>query len=482
MPGLFDNYQVGPFFDEVFTPDGQPRPHYRRLVARLGALSPEEFRRRDALAELTFRNQGITFQVYGDQQGQEKIFPFDLIPRLVPAQEWAGLRKGLEQRIRALNLFLTDVYGKQQILKQGVIPAELVLGAQHFRREMVGLKVPRGVYIHVVGTDLIRDDKGQYLVLEDNLRSPSGVSYVLANRQVLTFTFPRLFREMKVEPVGVYPDRLLSTLAYVAPEGIDRPNVVLLTPGMYNSAYFEHTFLARQMGIPLVEGRDLFEDGGFIYMRTTQGAQRVDVIYRRIDDDFIDPLVFRHDSVLGVPGLMNAYRLGRISIANAVGTGVADDKAIYAFVPRMIKYYLDEEPLVENVPTYILDDPQDRAYALEHLEKLVVKAVGGAGGYGMLMGPNATRAEVADFRTKIQADPRGYIAQPMVLLSRHPSFIGSGMAGRHVDFRPYILTGEETYVLPGGLTRVALREGSMVVNSSQGGGSKDTWVLHGGDT
>lgn len=478
---LFDEYKSVPYFDEVFSSDGTPRAHYKVLLQRLGILKVNEFKRRHALAELTLRNQGITFAVYGDDAGREKIFPFDLVPRVITASEWSKVKRGLEQRIKALNHFLTDVYDKQQILRDGVVPPELVLGCSQFRRDMVGLKVPKGVYVHVCGTDLVRDRGGTFLVLEDNLRSPSGVSYVLANRQVMTFTFPRLFREMKVQPVDIYPDRLLSALSYAAPEGIDRPSVVLLTPGVHNSAYFEHTFLAKQMGIPLVEGRDLFEDGGFIYMRTTQGAQRVDVIYRRIDDDFLDPMVFRRDSLLGVPGLMNSYRLGRVSIANAVGTGVADDKAIYAYVPQMIKYYMDEDPIIQNVPTHILAEPSELKYALDNLDKLVVKAVGGAGGYGMLMGPYATKSEIEEFRERIKADPRNYIAQPLVPISVHPAFTGQRMAARHVDLRPYILTGEETFVLSGGLTRVALREGSMVVNSSQGGGSKDTWVLQGGD-
>jgi uncharacterized circularly permuted ATP-grasp superfamily protein len=475
-----DSYKPGPFFDEVFEPDGTPRPHYVPVVRRIKSLSMAEFERRQALAELTSRNQGITFVVYGDDAGQEKIFPFDLFPRLVSAQEWRHLRKGLTQRIQALNHFLADIYGEQRILRAGVVPPDLVLGSTQFRREMVGIRVPKGIYIHVVGTDLIRDRDGSFYVLEDNLRSPSGVSYVLANRQLMTFIFPQLFREMRVAPVSGYPDRLLETLSYTAPEGTDRPSAVLLTPGVYNSAYFEHSFLARQMGIPLVEGRDLFEDGGFIYMRTTRGPQRVDVIYRRINDEFVDPLVFRPDSMLGVAGLMNACRLGRVTIANAVGTGVADDKAVYAYVPRIIKYYLDEEPVLPNVHTYLPGEGSDFAYVLDHLDQLVVKEVDGAGGYGMLMGPFAAREQVEQFRSRIRANPRGYIAQPLISLSTHPSFSEGGFAPRHVDLRPYILTGQETWVLPGGLTRVALRPGSFVVNSSQGGGSKDTWVLQEG--
>jgi len=427
--------------------------------------------------DLSFMRQGITFTVYNDDQGTERIFPFDLIPRIIPQSEWQHLVRGLEQRITALNLFVKDVYGDQRILKEGVIPPPYVLGARHFRREFMGFRVPGDIYIHICGTDLIRGHDGQYLVLEDNARCPSGVSYMLENRQALKRAFPNFFSRMGVLPVKDYGGELLKVLRHIAPVGRERPVVALLTPGVYNSAYFEHCFLARQMGIEIVEGRDLIVRDSRVYMRTTKGLRQVDVIYRRIDDDFLDPSVFRPDSLLGVPGLVNAYRAGRVSLANSIGTGIADDKVIYAFVPRMIKFYLGQEPILPNVETFLASEEADRSHILANLDKLVVKSANEAGGYGMLMGPTATRAEIDAFRSMIEADPRNFIAQPPISLSRHPTWTGDAFEGRHIDFRPYILCGEKISIVPGGLTRVALRKGSLVVNSSQGGGSKDTWVL-----
>ncbi|MBK9710744.1 MAG: circularly permuted type 2 ATP-grasp protein [Kouleothrix sp.] len=477
MANLFDGYSTGGFFDEMFEVPGHPRPHYRRLHERLRELSRDDYDNRLRLADIAFLYQGITFTVYSAHEGIERIFPFDLVPRIIPHGEWQVLDRGLRQRITALNLFLHDVYHDQQILREGIIPADLVLGSQGFCDLMVGVDPPGGVYIHITGTDLVRDERGRYLVLEDNGRSPSGVSYVLENRAAMKRTFPRLFERSGVLPVEHYPQALLETLRAVAPRGVDSPTVALLTPGIYNSAYFEHSFLARQMGIELVEGRDLVAYDNRIFMRTTRGLQQVDVIYRRIDDTFLDPLAFRNESMLGCAGLFNAYRAGRVTLANAVGTGVADDKAIYPFVPAMIRFYLSEEPLLDNVPTYRADDPSDRMYILERLDQLVVKSVNESGGYGMLVGPHAAAAERADFAEKIRANPRNFIAQPTLALSRHPTFVDGHFEGRHVDFRPYILSGGEITIVPGGLTRVALRKGSLVVNSSQGGGSKDTWVL-----
>lgn len=480
MQDLWRNYTLDNHFDELLAAPGEPRAYYRHLYHRLQEMDLSELQRRKAMADLSFLNQGITFNVYGDESGAERIFPFDLIPRIIPAHEWQQVEAGLKQRIHALNLFLHDLYHEQHVLRDGVIPREIVLSARSFRREVAGFQVPRNIYIHVVGTDLIRDDRGRYLVLEDNLRSPSGVSYVLANRQVMTRIFPSLFRELRVRPVDHYPMELLESLRYVAPPGVDEPTVVLLSPGVYNSAYFEHTFLAKQMGIELVEGRDLQVIGGEVYMRTTRGPRKVDVIYRRIDDEFLDPVVFRPDSLLGVPGLMSAYRRGRVNIVNAVGTGVADDKVVYAYVPKLIKYYLGEDAILPNVETYVCAEESDRRYVLEHLDQLVVKAANESGGYGMLMGPQATAAERAAFAERIRANPRNYIAQPLIHLSRHACLLDDHYDGRHVDLRPFIIYGEKITVLPGGLTRVALRKGSYVVNSSQGGGSKDTWVLGGG--
>ena len=480
-PGFFRPYDPGRFFDEMLTPDRQIRPHYARFAQRLASMTAAEYEERRRAVDLSFLRQGITFNVYGDQQGAERIFPFDMVPRIIPAREWEHLETGLIQRITALNLFLHDIYHDQHILKDGTIPAHYVLSARHFRREFVNFQVPRNIYIHICGTDIIRDDKGEYLVLEDNARCPSGVSYVLENRRALKRTFPRSFEAIGVRPVEHYPAELLKVLEHIAPEIAPDPTVVLLTPGAHNSAYFEHTYLARQMGIEIVEGRDLFVREQRVYMRTTKGPQPVHVIYRRIDDDFLDPTVFRRDSALGVPGLVNAYRAGNVSLANSIGTGIADDKVMYHFVPRMINYYLDQEPILPNVPTFLANEESDRTYIMEHLAELVVKSANEAGGYGMLVGPHSTKTEQDEFRRRIAAEPRNYIAQPTISLSRHPTCTGDGFAGRHVDLRPYILYGEQTVILPGGLTRVALREGSLVVNSSQGGGSKDTWVLYGDD-
>ncbi|HEX4085089.1 MAG TPA: circularly permuted type 2 ATP-grasp protein [Chthoniobacteraceae bacterium] len=476
---LLTNYASEEFFDEMVHPDSAIRPHYQRFVERFETLDRDEFDAKRNAVDLAFLRQGITFNVYGDSQGTERIFPFDLIPRIIPAAEWEHLERGLEQRITALNLFLHDVYHEQRIMKDGVVPPFYVLSAKHFRREFVNFQVPKDIYVHICGTDLIRDKDGNYLVLEDNCRSPSGVSYVLENRRAMKRSFPGIFESIGVRPVDSYSTDLLKTMQHIAPAGVADPTVVLLTPGAYNSAYFEHTYLARQMGIEIVEGRDLVVRDSHVYMRTTRGLRPVHVIYRRIDDDFLDPTVFRKDSVLGVPGLINAYREGNVSLANSIGTGVADDKVVYYFLPRIIKYYLDQEPILPNVPTYLASEEADKKYMLEHLPELVVKAANESGGYGMLMGPRASKEEIEKFRGLIEADPRNYIGQPMISLSRHPTWCEeSGFEGRHVDLRPFILYGERTTIMPGGLTRVALRKGSLVVNSSQGGGSKDTWVLY----
>jgi uncharacterized circularly permuted ATP-grasp superfamily protein len=479
---LFTNYQPhATAWDELFAEPGRPHDHCRLLVDPLGQLLVEEFQQRRAGADLAFVNQGITFSVYADRRGVEKIFPFDLIPRPVAGTEWRVLETGLLQRIQALNLFLHDLYHEQRILKEGVIPEDLVLRSTAYRPEMIGFNPPGKQYLHVVGTDLIRDSNGQFLVLEDNGRTPSGVSYVLENRMVMKKVFPQLFQHCRVRRVEDYPHRLREALCSVAPPGGgDRPCVVLLSPGPYNSAYFEHSFLARHMGIELVLGQDLFVHDARVFLKTTQGPQRVDVIYRRIDDDFLDPKVFRADSLLGVPDLMAAYRAGNVTLANAVGTGVADDKAIYPFVEDMIRFYLSEEAILKNVPTYICARADDRAYVLDHLDQLVVKAVNESGGYGMLMGPFASAQVRAEFHEKIQANPRNYIGQPIVTLSTCPTWTEEGLVPRHVDLRPYIVSGKSIWVLPGGLTRTALVKGSLVVNSSQGGGSKDTWVMENG--
>jgi len=475
----FTAYDTDGFFDEMFEADGHPRAGSALLVQRIHSLPQGELLQRQRAAEQALLHMGITFNVYGDEAGTERIFPFDVIPRIVEAADWALIERGLKQRIQALNLFIDDVYQAQHIINDGIVPAFLVNSAKCFLRPCVGLRPPRGIWCHITGTDLVRDRHGQIYVLEDNLRCPSGVSYVLENRQVLKRTFPQVFEASRVRPVDDYPSRLLEMLQYLAPDSVTSPTVAVLTPGLYNSAYFEHAFLAQQMGVELVEGRDLVVADGFVFMRTTKGLQRVDVIYRRLDDDFLDPLTFRSDSLLGVPGLFEVYQAGRVALANAPGTGVADDKVIYAYVPKIIRYYLGEDSILPNVPTYVCWDDTERRHILANLNKLVVKAANESGGYGMLIGPHASAAERAVFAERIQAAPRNYIAQPTLALSRAPVIVEEHFEGRHVDLRPYILYGQEIYVLPGGLTRVALRKGSLVVNSSQGGGSKDTWVLAG---
>jgi uncharacterized circularly permuted ATP-grasp superfamily protein len=473
----FAHYQLDQAYDEMFAEPGAPRPHYAALYQRLLKLPSDELRRRAQAAEHSFLEQGITFTVYGREEGTERIIPHDLLPRIIPGAEWATIERGLAQRIIALNMFLKDIYHDGRILAAGVLPRELIYTCRHYRREMRGVRIPRDIYISVVGTDLVRLPDGRFAVLEDNLRVPSGVSYMLANRQVLRHVFPTLFRNYGVRPIDHYGQTLLATLRALAPPQRPDPTIVLLTPGVYNSAYFEHTFLARQMGIELVEGRDLLVHDNVVYMRTTTGLQRVDVIYRRVDDDFLDPLAFRSDSVLGVAGLFNAYRAGNVALANAIGTGIADDKALYAYVPAIIRYYLGEEPILSNVETYLLSDEQQRRYVLERLDSLVVKAVGESGGYGMLIGPQSSAEQREEFRQRILAEPRNYIAQPTLALSRAPCFIDGRIEPRHVDLRPYILYGAQVTLVPGALTRVALPRGSLVVNSSQGGGSKDTWVV-----
>ena len=472
-------------FDEMCTPAGEVRNHYRVYDRWLERQPPETMRSRRDEAEMIFRRVGITFAVYGakdeDGAGTERLIPFDLIPRVIPGHEWATMEAGLRQRVTALNRFIHDVYHGQEILKAGIVPADQVLRNSQFRPEMMGVEVPGNVYSHISGIDIVRagnaDGSGSYYVLEDNLRVPSGVSYMLEDRKMMMRLFPELFSMHRVAPVAHYPDLLLETLRAVAPAGVNDPAVVVLTPGMYNSAYFEHAFLAQQMGVELVEGQDLFVKEGFVFMRTTQGPKRVDVIYRRVDDDFLDPQAFRPDSTLGCAGLLDVYRAGNVTLANAIGTGVADDKSIYPYVPKMVEFYLGEKPILNNVPTYLCREADDLKYVLDHLGELVVKEVHGAGGYGMLVGPAATQAEIADFRRALEANPAGYIAQPTLSLSTCPTFVESGIAPRHIDLRPFVLSGKTVQMVPGGLTRVALKEGSLVVNSSQGGGTKDTWVL-----
>ena len=473
----FCGYDTERMYDELIDEKGDPRPGAELLIQKINSLENGELRRRQSAAERLLFRMGITFSVYGDTAGTEKIFPFDIIPRILGASEWIQIEQGLRQRIEALNLFIDDVYHEQKILKDGVIPQEIVLGAKSYRKICHGLNPPKGIWCHITGTDLVRDRDGKIYVLEDNLRCPSGVSYVLQNRQVMKRSFPQLFEASRVRPVVDYPSHLLRTLMHLAPSQIATPTVVVLTPGIYNSAYFEHSFLAQQMGVELVEGSDLVVQEGFICMKTTAGLQRVDVIYRRIDDDFLDPQAFRPDSLLGIPGLFDVYRKGHVALANAPGNGIADDKVIYAYVEKIIRYYLDQEAIIPNVPTYACFDEGQRRYVLEHLDELVVKAANESGGYGMLVGPHASQEERNRFAELIQKDPRNYIAQPTLALSRVPTIVNNHFEGRHVDLRPYILYGESIYVLPGGLTRVALKKGSLVVNSSQGGGSKDTWVI-----
>ena len=475
----FDFYDPEEFYDELFVSRGNPRSHSVSLIEHMSNLGIEKLEQQRLTAEIALYKLGVTFNVYSDNRGVEKIFPFDIIPRIIPAQEWAYLETGLKQRIQALNLFLNDIYSEQKIVKDGKIPAEVINTASGFLQPCVGIKPPAGIWCHITGTDLVRDKDGGWYVLEDNLRSPSGISYVLENRRVMKSTFPEIFQTMAVAPVDDYPSQLLETLLNLAPPQLPNPMVVVLTPGIYNSAYYEHSFLAQQMGVELVEGRDLVVADGYLQMRTTKGLRRVDVVYRRIDDNFLDPLVFNPDSLLGVPGLIEVYQQGKVALANAPGTGVADDKVVYAYVPEMIRYYLGEEAILANVPTYLCWRERDREYVLNNLESLVVKSANEAGGYGMLIGTNSTAAERAEFAQKIIAQPRNYIAQPTLSLSRVPTVIEGKVEGRHVDLRPYILhRGDEIYVHPGGLTRVALKKGSLVVNSSQGGGSKDTWVLN----
>jgi uncharacterized circularly permuted ATP-grasp superfamily protein len=477
-PDRFDHYVLDAAHDEMFDASGAVRPHYAHLYDTLLNLPAEELKRRQQLADQSFLHQGITFTVYGREEGTERIFPNDLLPRILTNEEWSRIERGLTQRITALNLFLKDLYHEGRILNDGVVPRELVYSCKHFRRQMRGFYVRRDAYVTVAGTDLIRAPSGEFVVLEDNLRVPSGVSYMLVSRQVMKRIFPELFRKCGVQAIEHYSQALLATLRSLAPQGCAEPTIALLTPGVYNSAYFEHAFLARQMGIELVEGRDLLAHDNFVYMRTTAGLRRVDVIYRRIDDDFVDPMAFRSDSSLGVPGLFNAYRAGNVSLANALGTGVADDKAVYAYVPKIIRYYLGEDPILSSVETYQMSDAIERRHVLAQLERFVVKAVGESGGYGMLVGPQSTAEEREEFRRRVESDPRNYIAQPTILLSRAPCLADGSIQPCHVDLRPYILFGDKITIVPGGLTRVALRRGSLVVNSSQGGGSKDTWVLH----
>jgi uncharacterized circularly permuted ATP-grasp superfamily protein len=473
----FERYEVGEFFDEMFGEQGSPRALARALVQNIEGLPVGELLNRQRAAERALLQMGITFNVYGERAGVEKIFPFDLVPRMVSAAEWSRIERGLKQRITALNQFIHDLYHKQKIIKDGIVPAEIVLSSKAYRKQCSGFNPPRGIWCHVTGTDLVRHRDGQIYVLEDNLRCPSGVSYVLGNRAVMKSMFPQVFAASKIRPVASYPSRLRDMLEFLAPEHVTMPRCVLLTPGIYNSAYFEHSFLAQQMGIELVEGRDLVVDDGYVCMRTTKGFERVDVIYRRIDDDFLDPQCFRSDSMLGVPGLMEVYQQGNVALANAPGGGIADDKVVYAYVPQIVKYYLGEDIILPNVPTYVCSESEDLKYVLENLGQLVVKAANESGGYGMLVGPHSTQKQCDEFAEKIKADPRNYIAQPTLALSRVPTLVDDHFEGRHVDLRPYILYGKEIFVLPGGLTRVALKKGSLVVNSSQGGGSKDTWVL-----
>jgi uncharacterized circularly permuted ATP-grasp superfamily protein len=473
----FTNYQLENFFDELFEAQGRTRRGSKLLVEKIESLSTENLLTKQRAAETMLLQMGITFAVYGSDEGSEKIFPFDIIPRIVEGEEWNQIEAGLKQRIFALNAFLEDIYNERKIIKDRIVPEEVILSSRTYRKECQHFSPPQGIWCHVTGTDLVRDADGTFYVLEDNLRCPSGVSYVLENRQVLKRTFPQVFEASNVRPVDDYPNRLLDILEYLVPENVSNPTIGVLTPGSYNSAYFEHSFLARQMGVELLEGQDLVVYDGFVYMQTTKGLKKVDVLYRRIDDDFIDPLVFRPDSLLGVPGIMQVYKSGRLAMANAPGTGVADDKVVYAYVPKIIKYYTGEEPILPNVPTYICADSKECSFVLENLDKLVVKAANESGGYGMLVGPHASRKERDKFAALIKENPRNYMAQPTLALSRAPTITEGNIEGRHVDLRPYILYGEDIYVLPGGLTRVALRKGSLVVNSSQGGGSKDTWVV-----
>lgn len=473
-----ENYQIEDFYDEFFEAPGKPRPGASIVLERFKHLPAGELHKRQKETEARLFQMGVTFTVYGNEEGTERIFPFDIIPRIIEFSEWTNIEYGLKQRIFALNKFIDDIYNDQKILKDGVIPREIIQSSNCFKQRCIGLKPPKKIWAHITGTDLIRDKDGNFYVLEDNLRCPSGASYVLENRNVLKRTFPRVFEESDVMSVADYPNKLLSALQHLSPDTMSAPTVVLLTPGQYNSAYYEHSFLAQQMGIEIVEAGDLTVSDGFVYMKTTKGLQKVDVIYRRIDDDFLDPQVFRPDSLLGIPGIMNVYKKGHVAIANAPGTGVADDKVVYAYVPKIIKYYMNEDPVLPNVPTYVCWENNDLSYVLKNISKLVVKPANESGGYGIVIGPHSTKKELEECAKRIKDNPRNFIAQPTISLSRAPIFVNDHFEGRHVDLRPYILYGEDIYVLPGGLTRVALKKGSLMVNSSQGGGSKDTWVLN----
>ena len=466
---------VRTFYDEMYQANGECRPHYQAFARWLAETPKELLAQRRREADLLFHRAGITFTLYGDEQGTERLIPFDTIPRSIPASEWRIVERGCIQRVQALNLFLADLYHEQRIIKAGIIPAEQVLANEGYQIAMQGLNLHRDLYAHIAGVDLVRDGDGSYYVLEDNLRTPSGVSYMLEDRKMMMRLFPELFAAQRIAPINHYPNLLLETLKTSSP--LDNPNVVVLTPGRFNSAYFEHAFLSREMGVELVEGADLFVRDDKVYMRTTAGAKQVDVIYRRLDDDFLDPLAFNPDSMLGVPGLLSAYRSGHVVLANAIGTGVADDKSTYPYVTEMIRFYLDEEPILKNVPTWQCSKPADLSHVLANLGELVVKETQGSGGYGMLVGPAASKAEIEDFRARLIAKPEAYIAQPTLCLSTCPTFVETGIAPRHIDLRPFVLSGREVRLVPGGLTRVALREGSLVVNSSQGGGTKDTWVV-----
>ena len=473
----FDNYNPGDFYDEFFLEPGKSRPEVEKLVNRINSFSKTDLANRRRAANSAFKQMGITFGVYGNTKGLEKIFPFDIVPRIINPRDWDLIERGVKQRVYALNEFIHDIYNDQKILKDGVLPRELVLSSVAYRKECEGLTPPKNVWCHVSGIDLVRDRDGQFYVLEDNLRCPSGVSYVLGNRRVMKQTFPAVFEALPIRPVDDYAGRLAETIRNLIPESIVKPNIGILTPGIYNSAYFEHSFLAQQMGEELVEGQDLVVMDGFVYMRTTKGFERVHAIYRRIDDEYLDPTIFNPDSLLGVPGIMQSYREGKVALANAPGAGIADDKAVYSFVPKIIKYYTGEEPILLNVPTYVCEDEKQKQHVIENIEKFVVKTAHGSGGYGMLIGPFSTKKEQKDMIENIQREPRNYIGQPVIQLSRVPVMVMDHFEGRHVDLRPYVLYGKDIYVLPGGLTRVALKKDSLVVNSSQGGGSKDTWVL-----
>ncbi|MFN4907000.1 MAG: circularly permuted type 2 ATP-grasp protein [Planctomycetota bacterium] len=474
---LISGYDCVGFYDEMFAPGGDPRPGVEFLADRLGSLPLGELQKRQRAADHELLNMGITFNVYGHAAGTEKIWPFDLIPRVIHEAEWRTIEQGLKQRIRALNMFIDDMYHQQRIVRQGVMPEYMIASSKGYLKQLHGMNPSKGIWCHITGTDLVRGADGQIYVLEDNLRCPSGVSYVIENREVMKRTFPQLFEGRNILPVETYPEQLLKMLQYVAPASTREPNVVVLTPGVYNSAYFEHCFLAQQMGVELVQGSDLLVSDGYVWMRTTRGLKKVDVIYRRIDDDFLDPSVLRPDSTLGVRGLMDVYRQGKVALVNAPGTGVADDKAVYAYVPKMIEFYLGESIILPNVPTYMCADPKECQYVLDHIHELVVKPANESGGYGIVLGPRATKEQLATCKEQIQSNPRNYVAQPMLALSTVPTLCGDTLEGRHVDLRPYILYGEDIYIVPGGLTRVALVKGSLVVNSSQGGGSKDTWVM-----